>query len=213
MQTQTDGPGADVDRRFRHAGRRARLRAFRRARSMHAYRRDGATASGVLLGKGHLAMTIDQGPDMNRYQGLVALDGRQPGRRRARIFSALGAIPTRVHLAVAEELSPWRRRGRSSLARRRHSGAFLPKAPERARPADLHPGNAPKGRELHVVPEDDAWVEGRSLVDTVEAVELIDPSLSSEALLYRLFHERAVSQGFPMTCLCARGAHARGGEC
>ena len=38
----------------------------------------GATATGgALLGKGHLAMTIDQGPDMNRYQGLVALDGTE----------------------------------------------------------------------------------------------------------------------------------------
>jgi molecular chaperone Hsp33 len=35
----------------------------------------GKTDGGALLGKGHLAMTIDQGPDMNRYQGLVALEG------------------------------------------------------------------------------------------------------------------------------------------
>src|SRR6185312_720129 len=34
-----------------------------------------AKDSGALLGHGHLAMTIDQGPDMSRYQGLVALDG------------------------------------------------------------------------------------------------------------------------------------------
>jgi len=33
--------------------------------------------SGALLGNGHLAMTIDQGPDMSRYQGLVALEGRR----------------------------------------------------------------------------------------------------------------------------------------
>ena len=31
--------------------------------------------SGALLGRGHLAMTIDQGADMSRYQGLVALEG------------------------------------------------------------------------------------------------------------------------------------------
>ena len=46
--------------------------------------------------------------------------------------------------------------------------------------------------EPHVVKEDDAWVEGRSLLATVEDVELIDPDLSSEQLLYRLFHERGV---------------------
>ena len=40
--------------------------------------------------------------------------------------------------------------------------------------------------------EDDAWAEGRALIDTVEDVELIDPALSSERLVYRLFHERGV---------------------
>ena len=41
-------------------------------------------------------------------------------------------------------------------------------------------------------PEDDAWVEGRSLVETVDDIELIDPALSSERLAYRLFHEPGV---------------------
>jgi len=59
-----------------------------------------------------------------------------------------------------------------------------------------------------VVPEDDAWVEGRSLVETVEDVELIDPALSSERLLYRLFHERGVrvfdSLALQAKCSCSR---------
>src|SRR5262249_5832749 len=67
-----------------------------------------------------------------------------------------------------------------------------PKSPERMRAADLDPGDAPHGTAPHVVPEDDAWVEGRSLMSTVEDIELIDPALSSERLLYRLFHERGV---------------------
>ena len=50
--------------------------------SMPARLKDGQD-SGALLGKGHLAMTIDQGPDMSRYQGLVALDGGTPRRCRA----------------------------------------------------------------------------------------------------------------------------------
>jgi hypothetical protein len=96
---------------------------------------------------------------------------------------------TRVRLAVAEEMSPghghrWRAGGLLLQ--------FLPKAPERARVADLHPGDAPEGTEPHQVPEDDAWVEGRSLVSTVEDIELIDPALSTERLVYRLFHERGV---------------------
>ena len=30
-----------------------------------------------LLGKGHLAITIDQGPGKDRYQGIVALEGNK----------------------------------------------------------------------------------------------------------------------------------------
>ncbi len=59
-----------------------------------------------------------------------------------------------------------------------------------------------------VVKEDDAWIEGRSLVDTVEDIELIDPALSSEMLLYRLFHERGVRvfrhTAVAAQCSCSR---------
>ena len=87
---------------------------------------------------------------------------------------------------------------------------FLPKAPERARQADLHPGDAPEGTVAHTVEEDDAWVEGQSLIATVEDVELIDPDLSGERLLYRLFHERGVRVFSPLPlraqCSCSRDA-------
>ena len=88
---------------------------------------------------------------------------------------------------------------------------FLPKAPERARQADLHPGDAPEGTVPHTVAEDDAWVEGQSLIGTVEDVELIDPDLSGERLLYRLFHERGVRVFKPVAAAGAMLLLARGG--
>ena len=73
---------------------------------------------------------------------------------------------------------------------------------------DLDPGDAPEGTTPHAVPEDDAWVEGRSLIETVEDIELIDPALSTERLLYRLFHERGVrvfrSAELRAQCSCSR---------
>jgi molecular chaperone Hsp33 len=64
----------------------------------------------------------------------------------------------------------------------------------------------------HAVAEDDAWVEGQSLIGTVEDVELIDPDLSGERLLYRLFHERGVRvfspQPLQAKCSCSRDAVA-----
>jgi molecular chaperone Hsp33 len=85
---------------------------------------------------------------------------------------------------------------------------FLPKSAERARVADLDPGDAPEGTPPHTVEEDDAWVEGQALISTVEDIELIDPSVSSEQLVYRLFHEPGVRvfRDAPLRaeCSCSR---------
>jgi len=97
-----------------------------------------------------------------------------------------------VRLAVAEEY----RAGERGVRRHWRAGGillqFLPSSPERAHQDDLDPGDAPPGTAPHAVAEDDAWVECRSLVATVNDIELIDPALSSERLAYRLFHERGV---------------------
>src|SRR6201986_4329081 len=172
LQTQTDGPVSFLIVDFQLPDR---LRGYAR---YDASRLKPGQDSATLLGKGHLAMTIDQGPDMNRYQGLVALDGGSLEDAAHEYFLRSEQIPTRVRLAGAEEF----RAGESGPSHRWRAGGimlqFLPKAPERARVADLDPGDAPEGTPLHVVDEDDAWVEGRSLVDTIKDVELIDPALS-----------------------------------
>jgi len=120
-------------------------------------------------------------------------------------------IPTRVRLAVAEEFVA----GENGARRRWRAGGillqFLPNSAERARQADLDPGDAPAGTAPHVLPEDEAWVEGRSLVATVNDIELIDPALSSERLAYRLFHERGVRvfRAAPVTAQCSCSRHKR----
>ncbi|MGA7805974.1 Hsp33 family molecular chaperone [Bradyrhizobium sp.] len=203
LQTQSDGPVSFLIVDFRAPDR---LRAYAR---YDAKRLKAGQDSGSLLGHGHLAMTIDQGPEMSRYQGLVALDGGGLEAAAHEYFLRSEQIPTRVRLAVGEE---WRG-GDGGKHRWRAGGIlmqFLPKAPERARQADLHPGDAPEGTPLHTVAEDDAWVEGQSLIATVEDVELIDPDLSGERLLYRLFHERGVRVFNPLplaaSCSCSRDA-------
>ena len=205
LQTQTDGPVSFLIVDFQAPDR---LRAYAR---YAAGRLKEGQDSGTLLGKGHLAMTIDQGQDMSRYQGLVALDGGTLEDAAHEYFLRSEQIPTRVRLAVGEE---WRGgEGERPRHRWRAGGMllqFLPKAPERARQADLHPGDAPEGALTHTVAEDDAWVEGQSLIGTVEDIELIDPDLSGERLLYRLFHERGVRVFAPLPmraqCSCSREA-------
>ena len=207
LQTQSDGPVRMLVVDFTSPGS---VRACARfdAERVAAAIAGNAASPGQLLGHGHLAMTIDQGPDMSRYQGLVPLEGGDLERAAHEYFSRSEQIPTRVRLAVAEEF----RSGENGLRRHWRAGGilaqFLPSSVERQRQADIDPGDAPPGTATHVVAEDEAWVAGRSLVATVDALELIDPELSSERLAYRLFHEYGVRvfRAAPVNaqCSCSR---------
>ncbi len=54
-----------------------------------------------LLGRGHLALTIEQGSDVSRYQGVVALEGQGLEEAAHQYFRQSEQIPTFVRLAVA----------------------------------------------------------------------------------------------------------------
>jgi molecular chaperone Hsp33 len=203
LQTQTDGPVSMLVVDFQAPDR---IRAYAR---FDAERLESGQDSAALLGNGHLAMTVDQGADMSRYQGLVALDGGNLEDAAHEYFLRSEQIPTRVRLAVGEE---WRG-GEEPRHRWRAGGMllqFLPKASDRAQ-RDLSPGDAPEGADVvDALPEDDAWLEGQSLASTIEDVELIDPDLSGERLLFRLFHERGVrvfaAKPLVAKCSCSREA-------
>ena len=209
LQTKTDGPVPMLVVDFTTPGNVracARIDKDRVAEAIAA----GKADAGSLLGRGHLAMTIDQGGDMSRYQGLVALEGGTLEDAAHEYFLRSEQIPTRVRLAVAEEF----RAATGGPSHRWRAGGlllqFVPRAPERARVPDLDPGDAPEGVVTHAVAEDDAWLEGQSLISTVEDIELLDPDLSGERLLYRLFHERGVRVFTPLPlraqCSCSRDA-------
>jgi molecular chaperone Hsp33 len=208
LQTKTDGPVRMLVVDYRSPGQVRACAQFDRAALDAALPKPSAATTGHLLGRGHLAMTIDQGPEMSRYQGLVALTGGSLEDAAHEYFLRSEQIPTRVRLAVAEEL----RAGAAGPRHRWRAGGmllqFLPKKAERMRGPDLDPGDAPEGVILPEVPEDDAWVEGQTLIATVEDIELIDPDLSSERLLYRLFHEHGVrvfrSSDIEAKCSCSR---------
>ncbi len=207
LQTQTDGPVGLLVVDFTTPGKVRACARFGKE-GVAAAIAAGKTSAGDLLGKGHLAMTIDQGADTSRYQGLVALNGGTLEDAAHEYFLRSEQIPTRVRLAVAEEFTA----GEGGARHRWRAGGimlqFLPKSPERARMADLDPGDAPEGVVVPQAPEDDAWVQGRALLETVEDVELIDPDISSERLVYRLFHEPGVrvykTADVRAECSCSR---------
>lgn len=203
LQTQTDGPlrmlVADVTTPDRVRAL-ARFDAGRVADAVST----GAADPSNLMGSGQLVMTIDQGAHMQRWQGVVALEGQGLEAAADHYFRQSEQIPTRVRLAAAEEIvlgeagpkSAWR------------AGGLLVQHWPRAgsAPRDLPPGDTPSGWQAPV--EADAWVEARLLADTVGDDELVDSTLTPERLLYRLFHERGVRVFETMAvsdhCTCSR---------
>jgi molecular chaperone Hsp33 len=205
LQTQTDGPVnlivVDLDAPDG-------LRGYARfdADAVQKAIEQGQTRPGQLLGKGHLAMTVDQGAHMERYQGIVALEGGTLEDVAHTYFQQSEQVPTIVRLAVAQ-LSRKGERG----TRWRAGGAlvqYLPPHGERTMP-DLpgdgdfdNPDTADKS-----FAESDKWATTRSLLSTVADDELADPDVSPERLLFRLFHEQGVRVFEPMPleerCTCS----------
>jgi molecular chaperone Hsp33 len=210
LQTQTDGPVSMLVVDFRTPGD---LRAYASFDEKAVAEADaaGETNSGQLLGRGTLAMTIDQGPDMTRYQGVVALEGESLEEVAHAYFRQSEQIPTKVRLAAAELLV----RGDGEPRRLWRAGGvlaqFMPAVAERLPRIDLPGGDAPAGAAANEdkFDEDDSWRETQLLVETVEDHELVDPDVPVERLLYRLFHERGVRVYEPTPlhdqCSCNRG--------
>ena len=181
LQTKTDGAVSMLLVDFDAPSNVRALARFDKARVARA-------APGEdILGRGHLAFTVDPGGDMTRYQGVVALEGQGLEAAAHHYFERSEQIPTLVRLAVGETLAPQARAWRAG-------GLIVQYLPDAGpgRRADFHPGDAPEGTAPHTIEEDDAWIEAQALAATTEAHELIDPTLSGERLLYRLFNERGV---------------------
>jgi len=204
LQTETDGPVDLLVVDYRSGGA---IRAYARFDSERVSAADGAGPAD-LLGEGRMAMTVDQGSLTTRYQGIVQLTGEDDLQEVAHTyFRQSEQIPTRVRLAVAE----LQVRGADGVVQRgwRAGGLlvqFLPRSPERARMQELT-GDVPDGVEIPEFEEDDAWTEAQALIETVEDIELTDPAVPVERLLFRLFNQRGVRVFDPLAvrdeCSCS----------
>lgn len=199
LQTRSDGP---VDMLVVDYDAPGKLRGFARFDAQRVQEaRDPAPAA--LLGRGHLALTIEREEDAARYQGVVPLEGESLAEAAHVYFRQSEQIPSFVRLAVAEIVTA---QGRSWRA----GGLLLQYLPAGgARARDLPPGDAPEdGANVDSEFDEDHWIEGQALAATIEDHELVDPALSGERLLYRLFHERGVKvfaeRAAEEFCRCSR---------
>lgn len=139
----------------------------------------------ALLGRGHIAFSVDQGPDTERYQGIVGLKGKTLADCVQHYFRQSEQIDTGITVAVDHPADGTWRAG----------GIMLQKLPQAA---DVVPASD----------QADGWRRAMLLLSTVKTDELTSGTLASSELLLRLFHEDGVRAWAPQplrfACRCSR---------
>lgn len=201
LQTKTDGPLGLLVVHYDAPGSMRGYASFDRERIAAVSVGTAAVAPRDLLGLGRMAMTIDPGASLPSHQGIVPLDGGSLTDAAHAYFRQSEQLPTFIRLAVARQMvggtsagqSPWRWRA---------GGLILQHVPRLG--GDPRPDETPEERDTRLHGEDDDdWLRVSTLASTVESHELIDPTLSPERLLMRLFHEEGVRVA-PETPVAAR---------
>jgi molecular chaperone Hsp33 len=148
---------------------------------------DEPLAARALMGDGYLAFTVDQGPDTERHQGIVSLEGDSLADMALHYFSTSEQIPYFIHLSCGETAHGWRA---AALILERIAGA-----------GGIDP-------ELSEADQEEAWRTAKILAATITDDELLDDSLTPERILYRLFHGEGVAVDRPRPlaygCRCSR---------
>ncbi|HYG25898.1 MAG TPA: Hsp33 family molecular chaperone [Caulobacteraceae bacterium] len=181
VQAQGDGPVSLVVADYDTTGGLRGYCSYDPARLegvSHGFALPGAK---TLLGGGVFIMTVDQGADMDRYQGIVAIEGETLALCAEQYFAQSEQTPTRVRLSVGQvdtgEGRTWR------------AGGILIQniAADDARGAT-----------------EDVWERAQALFSTTGEDELIDPTLPGETLLWRLFNEDGVRvfEAKPLRAFC-----------
>ncbi len=158
-----------------------------------------------LMGKGHLALTVDQGVDTERYQGVVELAGQSMTDCAHQYFRQSEQIDTTLKLSIANLFKP-AEEGEPFASAWRAGGMMVQDLPDTGGDVD-DDIPAPTTRQQQDEKEDQ-WRRVGFLLETVSDDELTDPNLKAEDLLYALFHEDGV-RVFPAVplqagCRCER---------
>lgn len=185
VQAQGDGPVRYVVADYDTSGA---LRGFCRydadevASVSTGFARPGAQ---TLLGKGVFVMTLDRGADFERTQGMTPIEGESLSLCAEHYFEQSEQVPTKVRLAV----------GRVSTAEGeswRAGGAMI----------QIIAADDARGDTV------EAWDRSRALFQTLADDEILDPTISPETLLFRLFHEDGVrledARALRAECRCSR---------
>jgi molecular chaperone Hsp33 len=144
-------------------------------------------SAAALVGGGYLALTADQGPDTERYQGIVAIDGTSLADMALHYFATSEQLRCQIRLVAAPTASGWR------------AGALV---------LEKVAGQGGVDPTLDAAAQEESWRTATLLAATVTDAELLDDALPPERLLFRLFHAIGVAADRPRAlaygCRCSR---------
>ena len=183
LQAKGDGPLSMLLADCTHAGA---LRGYAKV-NQEGFAALQAPSAATLLGKGYLAFTCDRGPDMDRYQGIVAIEGETLTEMTSGYFRNSEQLDTYLKLACEETPAGWRA---SALLLERVAGA-----------GGLE-------QQMDQEQQQEAWQTATILARTISTQELLDDTLSGEQVLHRLFHAEGLRLDRPKPlsygCRCSR---------
>ncbi|EME67966.1 33 kDa chaperonin [Paramagnetospirillum caucaseum] len=143
----------------------------------------------ALLGKGYLAFTVDQGPETDRYQGIVELEGPTLEDCARAYFKQSEQLDTAIEAMVRP---PADGRGWAAAA------LMIQRMPAGS-------GSAPI---LLAEEGEESWRRAEILLGSVTGAELVDSVLTPEQVLYRLYHAEQLvvfeAKALRARCRCSR---------
>ncbi len=187
LQAKGDGPVGMLLADCTHDGA---LRGYARAepeRLAETLAENPDPSAARLLGQGYLAFTVDQGPDMERQQGIVSITGDTLADMALHYFATSEQLQVWLRLACARTPAGWRA---AALVLEKIAGS-----------GGIDP-------DLDAAAQEESWRTATLLAATVTDAELLDDGLAADRLLFNLFHSEGVAADRPRAlaygCRCSR---------
>lgn len=180
-------------------GQPARIRAYA------SFDRDRLTDDAPFsqLGDGYFAVMIDQGEGMTPYQGITPLEGVSLSSCAEAYFAQSEQLPTRFSLSFGQSTMP-------EVAEHWRAGGIMLQHMPKASPFAAKGEGTGKVLKADDILQDEPaenWNRVNILLDTVEEMELIGPSLPPADLLVRLFGQEQPrvfdAQAVRFGCTCS----------
>ena len=165
-------------------GAPARIRGYA---SFDPARLDPDAAPFTQIGEGYFAVLIDQGEGTEPYSGITPLAGGSLSSCAETYFAQSEQLPTRFALSFGQSTQP------GSAPVWRAGGVMLQHMPLATGAIAAEAGSGEGGLLSHTDilggEQSENWNRANLLLDTVEDIELVGPTVAPTDLLIRLFHE------------------------